>query len=311
LVVGGGRVAGAKAAGLLAAEAHVTLVAPEVEEALRVLAGAAEPEPPEAASRAPRCGAVPSSAAAPHVEPAGAQATSSDAPLGTTPDVAAGRTPGVVPGAISTAAPGTTRAAAVPAASMTNASGAASVVAVPPEAADADGTRLEAAITVERRPYRSGEAGAYRFVIAATGIPEVDRLVVADASAAGVFVNAADDPEASSAHLPAIARSGPVSVAVSTSGTSPALASWLRDRLAEALASLLGPDAGALCSLLAEARQALKAAGTPTTAVNWRALLDGPLSCLVATGRDQEARALVERALQEASVSAARGAPGP
>ncbi len=48
------------------------------------------------------------------------------------------------------------------------------------------------ALAIEARPYRAGEAGGYDLVITATGVPDVDRLVVADALAAGVLVNSAD-----------------------------------------------------------------------------------------------------------------------
>ena len=61
-----------------------------------------------------------------------------------------------------------------------------------------------------------------------------------DAEAAGVWVNVADDPARCSFVLPAVSRDGPVSVAVSTGGASPALAGWLRDRAADALGPGLG-----------------------------------------------------------------------
>ena len=91
------------------------------------------------------------------------------------------------------------------------------------------------ALRVERRPYRAGEAASYRLVITATGDPAVDRQVFDDAEAAGVWVNAADQPARCSFTLPAVERRGAVTVAVATDGSSPALASWLRDRLADAL----------------------------------------------------------------------------
>ncbi len=86
--------------------------------------------------------------------------------------------------------------------------------------------------TVERRPYATGDAARFRLVVTATGLPEVDGAVHGDAETAGVWVNSADDRAHSSFILPAVHRDGPVTVAVSTSGLSPALASWLRDRLA-------------------------------------------------------------------------------
>jgi precorrin-2 dehydrogenase/sirohydrochlorin ferrochelatase len=117
--------------------------------------------------------------------------------------------------------------------------------------------------------------------------------VYVDAEAAGVWVNSADDPDHCSFILPSVHRDGPVTVAVSTSGSSPALAAWLRDRLADAS----GPGVAALAELLERARGRLKAEGRPTDTVDWAALLDGPLPGLVAADRMDEAARVVEAAL--------------
>jgi len=147
-------------------------------------------------------------------------------------------------------------------------------------------------LTMARRAYAPGDAGGYRLVITATGIPAVDGAVYADAEAAGVWVNSADDVAHCSFILPSVHRDGPVSVAVSTGGTSPALAAWLRARLAETS----GPGLGQLADLLGQARQRLHDAGRSTERVEWVTLLDGPLPALVRAGHMEQARALVEEA---------------
>jgi siroheme synthase-like protein len=164
------------------------------------------------------------------------------------------------------------------------------VTVIAPEVCDAM-TQLSP-LTIARRHYRPGDASGYRLVITATGIPAVDGAVYADAEAAGVWVNSADDVAHCTFILPSVHRDGPVSVAVSTGGTSPALAQWLRARLAESG----GPALGELADLLGLARQRLHDAGRSTERVDWRALLDGPLPALVRAGRREEARALVEEA---------------
>jgi precorrin-2 dehydrogenase / sirohydrochlorin ferrochelatase len=146
-------------------------------------------------------------------------------------------------------------------------------------------------LTVEERPYRSPEAATYRLVVTATGVPEVDRAVAADAEAAGVWVNSADDVDNCSFTLPAVHRQGPVTVAVSTGGASPALAGWLRSRVAEAI----GPDVAVLAELLGEARRRLKASGVSTESIEWTAVLDQQVVPLVRQGRIEEARAVLER----------------
>jgi siroheme synthase-like protein len=156
---------------------------------------------------------------------------------------------------------------------------------------------LGGTVAVARRPYRPGEAAGYRLVVTATGLPEVDGQVAADAEVAGVWVNSADDPDRCTFVLPSVHRDPPVTVAVSTGGSSPALAGWLRRRLGDAA----GPGMGTLAALLEDARRRLRAAGRPTDAVDWRALLDGPLPGLVRDGDVEAAREILRRAVAEAT----------
>ena len=123
------------------------------------------------------------------------------------------------------------------------------------------------------RPYRPDDLEGVRLVVTATGRPEIDAVVAADATAAGLWVNAADQPADCSFILPAVARNGPLSIAVSTGGTSPALAQRLRD-LAGAL---LTDEVVALAHELAERRAEVRAAGGSTEDVDWAAVIDAVL----------------------------------
>jgi precorrin-2 dehydrogenase/sirohydrochlorin ferrochelatase len=111
-----------------------------------------------------------------------------------------------------------------------------------------------------------------------------------------VWVNAADDPARCSYTLPARLDRGRVLVTVSTGGHSPALASWLRDQLAEHV----GPELDVLVELLAEARADLIAAGRPTLGADWRSALDSGMLDLVRAGRIDEARELLQTSLAPA-----------
>jgi siroheme synthase-like protein len=124
----------------------------------------------------------------------------------------------------------------------------AHVIGVDPAAGGLDPQSL-GGIEVIAMPYRVEHLHRVSLAIAAAW-PEVNRQVVADARAIGVWVSSASDPEAGDFSLPAIWRSGPMTLTVSTSGASPALAAALRDRAAEAL----GPAAAGLAGLLAELR---------------------------------------------------------
>jgi siroheme synthase-like protein len=148
-------------------------------------------------------------------------------------------------------------------------------------------------VTVERRPYRAGEAGGYRLVIAATDDPGANADVARDADAAGVWVNAVDDLDWCSFTLPSVARRGPIQVAVSTGGYSPALAAWLRRRIE----ADLGGEYEVLLRLLSEARETIKAAGRSTERVDWPSVLDSNMLELIRAGDIGKARERLEACL--------------
>lgn len=179
--------------------------------------------------------------------------------------------------------------------------GARVTIVAPRTVAAIDRLAGRGAVDVLRRPYLAGEAAGYRLVVTATGVPAVDRAVAADADAAGVWVNSADNADQCTFMLPAVHRDGRVTVAVSSGGASPALASWLRNLAARTLP--LG--AGDLAELLDSARRSLQSRGVETSRIDWHALLDGPLPGLVAAGRTEEALRLVE----QAALGAAEGTP--
>lgn len=125
-------------------------------------------------------------------------------------------------------------------------------------------------VALHERAFEPGDLDGMRLVVTATGRSDVDAAVAAAATAAGIWVNAADQPEDCSFILPAIARNGPLSIAVSTGGTSPALARRLRDRAAE----LLTDEVVALALELRRRRAAVRAAGGSTEDVDWSPLID-------------------------------------
>lgn len=157
----------------------------------------------------------------------------------------------------------------------------------PTEASTINTSHRAGTLEMVRRHYQVGEAGHYDMVVTATGAPEVDRAVVSDAISAGVLVNSADRGSPGTVLLPAVHRDGPVTVAVSTGGASPALARWLRDRFA----SSIPPAVATLAALLEEARSDMRSAGRPTESVDWVAALDEQVVPLVEAGRIDEARA--------------------
>ena len=152
--------------------------------------------------------------------------------------------------------------------------------------APVDGAVPGASLTWEERAYRRGEAAGYRLVVSATDDAEVNRAVYGDGEAAGVWVNSADDPANCSFTLPAVVRRGPVMVTVSTGGQSPALATWLKARVAEEI----GPEYEVLVSLLAAEREAIQAAGRSTEDVDWQKALDSDMLALIRAGNVRRAK---------------------
>ena len=119
----------------------------------------------------------------------------------------------------------------------------ASVTVVAPEA-----RRELAELPVEwrRRRYRTSDLDGCFLVVAATSSGLVNERVFADAEARWLLCNVVDTPELCSVILPAVHREGPIAVAVSTGGASPALAQRIRDDVAE----LIGPEHAELAERL-------------------------------------------------------------
>jgi siroheme synthase-like protein len=124
--------------------------------------------------------------------------------------------------------------------------------------------------TVHQREFTPDDVTGQRLVITATGVRAVDQAVFDTADSQGIWVNSADDPERCTFTLPAVLRRGSVMVTTSTAGTSPALASWLRNELAERI----GPEFADIAERLAGERARVHAEGGSTEDIDWRPLVD-------------------------------------
>lgn len=109
--------------------------------------------------------------------------------------------------------------------------------------------------SLERRRYRIGEAAGYALVFAATDEPEVNRQVHADARAAGVWVNVADEPELCSFQLPARVRRGSLELAIASAGQAP----FAVRRLRRLLETRFGEEWGRWVSAAARYRARVRA----------------------------------------------------
>lgn len=136
------------------------------------------------------------------------------------------------------------------------------------------------------REFAPGDTDACFLVVVATGDRTVNRMVTEEARRTRTLVNCADDPEHCDFILPALLRRGPLTVAVSTGGASPAMACMVRDELD---ATLTG-DYARLAEVVTEVRRTLRERGLSVTGDRWAKALDEQVKQLAESGRHQEAR---------------------
>ena len=114
---------------------------------------------------------------------------------------------------------------------------------------------LEGSIRWEQREYRPEDLDGALVAIAATADTDVNIRVFEDADTRAMLVNVVDVPPLCNFILPAIVRTGPLAVAISTAGASPALAKRMKREIGE----LFGEPYAVLAVLLNDARGWAKA----------------------------------------------------
>src|SRR5689334_10951514 len=132
----------------------------------------------------------------------------------------------------------------------------ATVHVIAPEACTAV-RELAAAGDVEwtERRFRAGDLEGHFLAIAATADTDTNIAVFDEAERRSMLCNVVDVPPLCSFILPAIVRTGPIAIAISTAGASPALAKRMKREIAE----LYGPEHAELAAILNDARGWAKA----------------------------------------------------
>ena len=144
------------------------------------------------------------------------------------------------------------------------------------------------AIRLVRRNYERGDLRRAALSIAATHMKKINRKVAEESKKNGTPVNVVDDAELSDFIIPSSFRRGDLSVAVSTSGMSPALAKKIRAKLEKKI----GIEYAYLLSLIAEIRSEIKKKGLRVSAKTWQESLDlDSLILFLKAGRHDEAKA--------------------
>ena len=145
-------------------------------------------------------------------------------------------------------------------------------------------------VKVLRRHYQAGDLQGVFLVIAASDDSEINRQVVKEAKGKSVLVNAADDPENSDFIAPSSVRRGDMTIAVSTTGRSPALTRKIRTRLEKEF----GDEYASLVNLIAEVRTEVKRRGIKVSGDDWQEALDLDLMLdLLQKGDGEKAKAVL------------------
>jgi siroheme synthase-like protein len=126
-------------------------------------------------------------------------------------------------------------------------------------------------ILLTARRYRPGDLAAYELVFIATNDAKINAAAYNEGRERGVWVNAADDPAHCDFILPSVLRRGDLTVAVSSKGSSPALARTIREELEVHLSQ----EYEQLAKLAAEARVEIHKRSLKVPFKTWRKALSG------------------------------------
>jgi len=173
----------------------------------------------------------------------------------------------------------------------------AKVVVIAPQATRAIGELArQGALRWLAKPYAPGElAGAWLVIAAAT--PDINVAVADEARRERIPINVVDDPGRCDFIVPAVVRRGPLLIAISSHGASPALARRLR----ELIEAQIGPEYGELAALLGRLRAEVMAVGGEDERRRiWQAILDSRALELLREGKREEAELEARRCISPA-----------
>ena len=135
------------------------------------------------------------------------------------------------------------------------------------------------------REYQTGDLAGAFLGIAATNLRAVNQRIFQEAEELGILLNVVDEPSQCTFIAPSIVNRGPVTVAISTGGASPALARKLREALSESQVLEWADMAG----VLSRARKQVKKQGAVIDPQRWQCCMTSDLLEMAQDGREEEA----------------------
>ncbi|MCH8102635.1 MAG: bifunctional precorrin-2 dehydrogenase/sirohydrochlorin ferrochelatase [Chloroflexi bacterium] len=156
----------------------------------------------------------------------------------------------------------------------------------------------ENAVKWVKRRYQPGDLdGAWIAVVADTSDAEVNEAVSAEARERNVLLNVMDVTPLCTFIAPSIVQRADVTVAISTAGTSPALARRLRERISDhdACQCMRWADLG---PTLADARTDIRARNLQVTPNEWQEVMTDELLEIFESGDHDRARRMLMEGLE-------------
>ena len=140
-------------------------------------------------------------------------------------------------------------------------------------------------IRILHRNYQAGDLKDALIVIASTSDENTNMEIARDARSNVSLVNVVDDPEKSDFIVPSYLRRGDVTIAISTSGRSPALARKIRTKLEKEF----GDEYASLALVIDKVRTELRQQGIKVDGDIWQEALDLDLAIdLLKKGDDRK-----------------------
>lgn len=149
-------------------------------------------------------------------------------------------------------------------------------------------------LSVKNHTYEEGDLAGAFLAIAATDNGKTNRQVAEEARNKSILINVVDDAENSDFIVPSLLRRDGLTIAVSTSGQSPALARKIRTRLEQEISEQYGD----LTCLVGEVRSEIRREGIKIKEDRWQEILDidSLLALLKGGERDKAKAILLDRA---------------
>lgn len=152
-------------------------------------------------------------------------------------------------------------------------------------------------IDLIKRPYRKGDLKEALLVYATTDDKVANTRISEEAEKKGILLNVADNPDGCDFIVPSVVERGDLSIAISTGGSSPALAKRLRMEMEERY----GEDYAVFLDIMAAIRRKLLTKGTENDKNRkvFNKLASSPMPEMIGDGRWEEVDKIIASLLGE------------